>query len=84
MVVVLPLPRSVEGEAPRRARFDGLFGVEPRVRLVRRVIVLGGPVGLLTHVLEHDGVSRPDLDRSWLEAFVRYVHDGATVFAFVG
>jgi hypothetical protein len=48
------------------------------------VVVGGGPVGLVTHVLEYDRTTGCYLDGSRFEPLIRYVHDDAAAIILVG
>jgi hypothetical protein len=83
MVMVFPLPRLIEGEAPLLLRFERFQGVELRILRVRRVVVGGGPVGFLARVFEHDGFARHNLHRARLESLVRHAYDDTIVVVVV-
>jgi hypothetical protein len=61
VVVVAPLARLLEGEAPLLAGFDGLLRIEARVPVVHRMVVGGRPVAFDVGVLEDDLLACLDL-----------------------
>src|SRR5919199_1949214 len=84
MIVILPLSRLVEGEAPLRVRFNRLFGVKPGIIGVRRVGVGCRPMSFLIYVLKYNGVPRSNFHGFWVKPFVGYVYRDATLVIFMG
>ena len=84
MIVVFPLPRLIEREAPLRLRFERFQGVELGILRVHRMVVGGRPVSSLARVFEHDGFARYNLHGARFEPLVRYVYDGITAVILVG